>query len=161
MVAHTLAGTGELEQAYTPAQVGERLQLKAGMVRRYGIAYEAVTGEQLSPEPNAPRVYPEHVVRVLEQTREIVKDNPGLSAEQAIREVLEVPTVATAPSRPSPAMTQEQAAAIIKALQALREEVAQLREENRALENKLDRALPAPPETPKRHGLLGWLRRSG
>jgi hypothetical protein len=123
------------ELVLTPAQVGERLGIGSPMVRRYGIAYESVTGEGLAPEPNAGRLYPERVVRVLEQARDLVKDTPGLAVDDAIRSVLGLVATPTAPTRAcdSSGVTPEHLELIVAELRALRDEVRELRQENHSL----------------------------
>ena len=126
------------------------------MVRRYGIAYEAVTGEGLAPEPNAGRLYPERVVTVLEQARDLVKDTPGLAVEDAIRSILGMATTPTAPARARDAsgVTSEHLELIVTELRGLRDEMRELRQENQSLhalvENQGEqlKALTAPSDTP-------------
>jgi hypothetical protein len=133
---------------YTAAQVAAHLDLTGSMVRRYGLAYEAVTGEDLPRDPKSHgRLYSEEVLGILEQARGIVRANNNVSAEDAIRMVLNLTTVSTAPAIPNGVITQELLDLIreqtreIKAmrqetserLQALERENATLREQMKAL----------------------------
>lgn len=71
----------------TAGQVGERLGVKAGMVRRYALALEAVAGISLEVDPIRGRLYPVAAVELLEATRAHLLTHPGLSVEAAMRAV--------------------------------------------------------------------------
>lgn len=71
----------------TAGQVGERLGLKPGMVRRYALALEEVTGISLEVDPIRGRLYPREVVELLEGTRAHLLAHPGQSVEGAMRAV--------------------------------------------------------------------------
>lgn len=71
------------------------------MVRRYHLAYEAVTGEPLPRDPvNNGRLVSDRQLAVLAQAREAVRRTPNLSAEDAIRHVLGFATIPTVPAAP-------------------------------------------------------------
>ncbi len=129
------------ELLYTPAQVSERLGLTAGMVRRYGIAYEAVTGEELPRDKKSrARLYDEQALGILEQARAVVKENPNLSAEDAVRACLGLVTAPTVPTMPALAVGE-----VLSLLRAQSEAIHALRGEVQELRAQL--ALPAPQET--------------
>jgi hypothetical protein len=129
------------EALYTPAQVADRLGLTAGMVRRYGLAYEAVTGEGLPRDKkNRARLYDEQALGILEQARGIVKENPNLSAEDAVRACLGIMTTPTAPVMPSVAMSE-----VLGLLRAQGEGLRALRAEVQGLKEQL--ALPSSPRS--------------
>ncbi len=134
----------QAERLYSPSQVADRLHLKAGMVRRYHLAYETVTGEELPRDPNHNgRLVSDEALSVLERARAIVRENPALSVEDAIRAVLGIATVPTSPAVPSNEVLQELLGEVVTmrgALQDLLIEVKELREEIRQLRE----ALPAP-----------------
>lgn len=71
----------------TAGQVGARLGLKAGMVRRYALALEAVTGISLEVDPIRGRLYAPEVVELLEATRAHLLQHPGQGVEAAMRAV--------------------------------------------------------------------------
>ncbi|MBB6018842.1 hypothetical protein ACFP9V_23960 [Deinococcus radiopugnans] len=71
----------------TAGQVGERLGVKVGMVRRYALALEAVAGISLEVDPIRGRLYPVAAVELLEVTRAHLLTHPGLSVEAAMKAV--------------------------------------------------------------------------
>ena len=71
----------------TAGQVGERLGVKVGMVRRYALALEAVAGISLEVDPIRGRLYPVAAVELLEATRAHLLTHPGLSVEAAMKAV--------------------------------------------------------------------------
>ncbi len=110
--------TGEAERLHSPSQVGAELGLKTGMVRRYHLAYEAVTGEPLPRDPvNNGRLATDRQLAVLVQARDAVRRTPTLSAEDAIRHVLGFATIPTVPAAPQTDLLE----AILHELQAARE----------------------------------------
>lgn len=69
--------TGEAERLHSPSQVGAELGLKAGMVRRYHLAYETVTGESLPRDPvNNGRLVSDQQLAALAQARDAVRRTP-------------------------------------------------------------------------------------
>lgn len=126
------------EATYAPTQLGERLGTKAGMTRRYHLAYEAVTGEALPRDPiNNGRLVNGEQLAILTQAREKVRMTPSLSVEDAIRQVTHTFVPGAPPALPP---QHELLAAVVGELRALREqseahsrEVAELREQLRTL----------------------------
>ena len=69
------------EAVYTSSQVGDRLGLKSGMIRRYHLAYESVTGEELPRDPQTNgRLVTDDILSVLERSRNLVRESPSLSS---------------------------------------------------------------------------------
>jgi hypothetical protein len=153
----------EASRQLTPTQVGEYLGLRGGMVRRYLMAWESITGEPLprDPKTNA-RLASDEALRALEQARAVVKENPAVSVEDALRACLGLHTAPTAPAIPNAVVTED----MLRLLQDLTETVREQTRVIQGLESKVEglerqlQALPAPQETPKRRGLLGWFRRN-
>jgi ElaB/YqjD/DUF883 family membrane-anchored ribosome-binding protein len=134
----------EVEAVYTPTQVSDRIGLKAGMTRRYSIAYEAVTGEDLPRDSKGGRLYTEQVVAILEAARRLVRQTPSLSAEDAIRSVLGLATAPTLPAMPQEeGITREQAERLIEAIKALHEDSRVVRNEIKELKEQVNKALPS------------------
>ncbi len=75
------------DEPWTAGQVSQRLGVKAGMVRRYAVALETVTGLSLEIDPVRGRLYPLAAVELLEGTRAHLLTHPGLSVEAAMRAV--------------------------------------------------------------------------
>jgi hypothetical protein len=127
------------EVLYTPAQVAARLGLTAGMVRRYGLAFEAVTGEGLPRDKKSrARLYDDQALGILEQARGLVKENPNLSTEDAVRACLGIMTTPTAPVMPSVAVGE-----VLELLRAQGEALRVLHAEVQGLKEQL--ALPSSP----------------
>ena len=137
----------EAERLHSPSQVGAELGLKAGMVRRYHLAYEGVTGEPLPRDPiNNGRLVSDHQLAVLTQARDAVRRTPTLSAEDAIKHVLGFATVPTVPAASQADLLE----AILRELQEQRErnaardrQIEALLESNQRLHGQL-RTLTAP-----------------
>lgn len=137
----------EAERLHSPSQLGKKLGLKAGMVRRYHLAYEAVTDEALPRDPvNNGRHVNDRQLAVLAQARDDVRRTPTLSAEDAIRHVLGFATIPTVPAAPQADLLE----AILHELQEQRQRNAErdrqieaLLESNQRLHDQL-RALASP-----------------
>lgn len=71
----------------TAGEVAARLGIKSGMVRRYAIAFESVTGIALEVDSVRGRLYPPAVVETLEAARAYLLARPGESVERALRAV--------------------------------------------------------------------------
>lgn len=74
-------------EALTAGEVAARLGIKTGMVRRYALALEAVTGVSVPVDPVRGRLYPPGVLELLEAARAHLLAYPGHSVESAIRAV--------------------------------------------------------------------------
>jgi hypothetical protein len=78
---------GVLSNELTAGEVATRLGVKSGMVRRYALALEQVTGISLEVDPIKGRLYPPSAVELLEATRAYLLAHPGGSVEGAMRDV--------------------------------------------------------------------------
>jgi hypothetical protein len=155
------------ERTYKASQLSLHLGVKSGMVRRYHLAYERVTGETLPRDPNNNgRLVNDQQLQVLTRARELVKANPMLSVEDAIKSVLGLATVPTAPVSPQSEVLE----AIARELRALRERdkhreklLQALEAENLALKDQLKALPPTHPPSdaapPKRSWWRWWGRR--
>jgi hypothetical protein len=134
------------EIEYSPAQVGQRLGVKPGMARRYHLAYETVTGEELRRDARTNgRMVSDGELAVLERARSMVRANPSLSVEDAIRTVLGVVTAPTEPVLPQEELLRR----LVEEMQAIRQDMRQDRERMAVLEqeNAALRALSLTSET--------------
>lgn len=143
----TVTPTMNDETMFTPSQVGDALGLKSGMVRRYHLAYESVTGEKLNRDPATNgRLVTSDQLATLEQARNLVKETNGvLSAEDAIKQVLGVITANTAPVIPQAELLQ----AMVEELKRMNNRLESIENENMALTNTvatLQRQLEAPKD---------------
>lgn len=174
--------TGEL----TAGEVAARLGVKVGMVRRYALALERVTGLSLAVDPVRGRLYPPATVELLEAARAHLLAHPGQSVEGALRAVTGQGDGAVMPPARVPGTVgpEDLRAALEGALgqvtepllarldnqqhelAALRSEVAALGAELRAARATVERlevmtraALPAPAQQAAPSGVLGLLAR--
>ena len=141
-------------QVFTTSQLSDRLGLGTSMARRYGLAYEEVTGQPIPQAPGRGRLYSEDAVSTLEKARDYLLTHPGETVEGALRAVLGLevepqevesePTEQAAPRLTVEAFRRELEQAlkpVLAELQTLREENEELREAVQGL-----RALPGPSE---------------
>lgn len=70
---------------YSAKAVRERLGISDGMLRRYAIALESVTGEQIKQHPRDGRQYTGEQVAALERAKLRVAEKRGRDVETAIR----------------------------------------------------------------------------
>jgi hypothetical protein len=149
----------EAERLHSPSQLGAELGLKAGMIRRYHLAYEAVTGEPLPRDPvNNGRLVSDRQLAVLAQAREAVRRTPTLSAEDAIRHVLGFATIPTVPVAPQADLLEailremqashEREAARDRQIEALLESNERIHEQLRTLNSPSPSDDAAPTPTP-------------
>lgn len=133
----------ESERIYSSAQVAKLLDLSGGMVRRYSLALERLTGEAIPQDPRDGRQFSERHLQTLQAARRFVLGHRGLSVEEGIRRALglaEEPT--ELPLNPS-VMTggAEVARVFAEALQRYGEplltEVRTLRESNEDMAREL------------------------
>lgn len=130
------------------------------------MAYESVTGEPLARDPKTnARLASDVVLQVLEQTRAVVKENPAVSVEDAIRATLGLTTAATAPSVPNAVVTEEMLEllqTLTSTVQRQTEVIEALQAEQAAMREQLQ-ALPQPQEAqqaePADHDLVADLER--
>lgn len=123
----------------TAGQVAERLGIKTGMVRRYALSLENVTGVSIETDPVRGRLYPPAVVELLEATRAHLLANPGSSVEQAMRAVTgngegSVTPPARVPGTLTPADLERALEAVLSPLFS---ELETQRRENEALRNQV------------------------
>jgi hypothetical protein len=153
------------ETIYTPAQLSERLGITPSMVRRYGLAYETVMGEALPRDKKShARLYDDQARSILEQARGVVRENPNLSAEDAIRACLGIVTAPVPPTMPAVAVGEvlELLRAQGRVLERVEARMEALEAENRFMREQLA-ALPEPRgealAEPADHDLVADLKR--
>ncbi len=127
------------------------------------MAYESVTGEPLARDPKTnARLASDVVLQVLEQTRAVVKENPAVSVEDAIRATLGLTTAATAPSVPTAVVTEEMLEllrTLTSTVQRQTEVIEALQAEQAVMREQL-LALPQPQQAePADHDLVADLER--
>lgn len=75
----------DAETIYSAKAVRERLGISDGMLRRYAIALESVTGESIKQHPRDGRQYTGEQVEALERAKLRVAEKRGRDVETAIR----------------------------------------------------------------------------
>lgn len=78
-------GMADAETIYSAKAVRERLGISDGMLRRYAIALETVTGEPIKQHPRDGRQYTGEQVTALERAKLRVAEKRGRDVETAIR----------------------------------------------------------------------------
>ena len=141
---------------YTTGHLASELGVGTSMARRYGLALEAVTGQALTQVPGRGRMYSQQDIRVLQEARQTLVEQPNLSIEEALKAVLGIeepeksaePTVekASRPLERSGAALADLQQALGDALTPVMAALHELREENRQLKVEIEglKALPAP-----------------
>ena len=155
---------GSMPSELTAGEVAARLGVKSGMVRRYALALETVTGISLQVDPVRGRLYPVPMVELLETARAYLLAHPGESVEGALRAVTgQSEGEVTPPARVPGSLNGEELRAALgvmlaevqaPVLEALRlqteqneklsRELTETRAELQALQAQV-RELPAPP----------------
>lgn len=75
----------DAETIYSAKAVRERLGISDGMLRRYAIALESITGKQIKQHPRDGRQYTAEQVEALERAKLRVAEKRGRDVETAIR----------------------------------------------------------------------------
>lgn len=154
----------EAETIYSAKAVRERLGISDGMLRRYAIALESVTGEQVKQHPRDGRQYTGEQVEALARAKLRVAEKRGRDVETAIRlalgqtevdaETSMLPEPTTSSTLVDPKMLAEALEAVVTPLltelQALRRSNERLEGEVVGLrEDMAARALDEPREPPQ------------
>jgi small-conductance mechanosensitive channel len=141
-------------RVFTTSQLAQKLGIGPSMARRYGLAFEAVSGQPLPQAPGKGRMYPDHVASVLEEARERLLSHPEETVESALRVVLnlEEPEPQKEPQTNQSIeirlTTQQLRQELEQALKPVLAEIQALKEENYETRREIQalRALPAPQE---------------
>lgn len=139
---------------YTTGYLASELGIGTSMARRYGLALEAVTGQALRQVPGKGRMYAEGDIRLLREARQALMEDPNSSIEDALRSILGIEkpedaesTVEKASRAPGPSVgLVDLQHALSEALTPVATALQELREENRQLRQEIEglKALPAP-----------------
>lgn len=153
----------DAETIHSAKAVRERLGISDGMLRRYAIALESVTGEQIKQHPRDGRQYTGEQVVALERAKLRVAEKRGRDVETAIRLALgqtEAEAESSMLSEPVTSSTvvdpKMLAAALESVVTPLLTELQALRKSNERLEGEVvglredmaARPLEAPLEEP-------------
>lgn len=75
----------EIEAQIPARQVAKTLGVSSGMLRRYALAYEAITETTIKQHPRDGRQYTGEQVAALVRAKGYIKENPGMSVDAAIK----------------------------------------------------------------------------
>ena len=120
---------------YGTKQVADRLGLGSAMVRKYAVALEKLTGEEIPLKRRDGRQFsPEHYVAIA-HAKALVDSNQGLSVETALKMALGTAQISSSALVPTSGygnaleLTEALTAAVAKGNEALLAEVRQLRKD--------------------------------
>jgi hypothetical protein len=147
--------------------VATTLGVGRAMLNRYAATYEAVTGEKITISGRDGRLFSDSQVSVLIRAKNLVSNNHGLSVESALRAALALDPggaeLAVKGVQQSlgeedkgqlvEALREAITAPLVAELQALRREVAELRQE-RQLEPPKEPATKVEPKDREKHGVF-------
>lgn len=134
----------DAETIYSAKAVRERLGISDGMLRRYAIALESVTGEQVKQHPRDGRQYTGEQVEALKRAKLRVAEKRGRDVETAIRLALgQTEVEAESSMLPEPITNstlvdpKAMAAALESVVTPLLTELQALRQSNERLEDEV------------------------
>lgn len=141
------------EQIYSSKQVARVMDISGGMLRRYALALEQMTGEPIPQDPRDGRRFSQHHIELLTSARRFVIAHRGMSVEDGLRRAIglaeEVPAAPLLRSLPgdSPdlvAAFTEVVGPLVDELRALRSSNTRLADEVEGLRHEVreQRALP-------------------
>ncbi len=147
----------ETQTVYGTKQLADSLGLGSAMVRKYAVALETVTGQEIPLKRRDGRQFSREHFDVISRTKALVDSNNGLSVDTALRMVLAAPEsradalAAPKASGNTQELTEALSAAIAKGNAPL---LVELRELRRELNQREQREVALPKKGPVEHGLL-------
>ncbi len=147
----------EPQTVYSTKQLADSLGLGSAMVRKYAVALENVTGQEIPLKRRDGRQFSAEHFAVISRAKALVDSNNGLSVDTALRMVLAAPeSRADALAAPKASgntleLVEALSAAVAQGNQELLTEVRELRRE---LNQREQREIAMPEKEPVEHGLL-------
>lgn len=147
------------EISYSAKQVAEALNISTAMLRRYALAYEELTGEEIRQVKRDGRKYTQAQLETFLRAKAFVESDPNMTVVWGLKAAMGEVDAVSLPPLPEPRGSDS--TAIIEALRAavtapLTEELRLLRLANERLLERLEaletRQLTSP-EPPKAEGL--------
>jgi hypothetical protein len=138
---------------YSTRQLADSLKLGTAMIRKYAVALESITGEEIPLKRRDGRQFSREHHAVISHAKALVDSNNGLNIETALRmalgtvEISSDALLAPATNRDSLEITQALTEAVARGNQELLAELRQLRQEllaSRSFQNSTVR-LPMEP----------------
>jgi polyhydroxyalkanoate synthesis regulator phasin len=139
------------ERVYTTGELAEHLGVSANMARRYGLAWERITSEEIPQQPGRGRMYPRATLEALEGARAWLIKHPSGSVETALRITLGLEQDPLEEPKHIPGQLSRDEIreavreAIAEGLAAIMTQLEAVRAENEGLKRQLE-ALPSPSE---------------
>ena len=130
----------EAEQIYSSKQVARVLDISGGMLRRYALALEQMTGEAIPQDPRDGRRFTQRHVELLTAARRFVVGHRGMSVEDGLRRALGLAEQAPAAPllRSLPGDSPDVVAALGEVVGPLLHELRELRASNTRLADEVE-----------------------
>lgn len=150
----------EPQTVYSTKQLADSLGLGSAMVRKYAVALETVTGQEIPLKRRDGRQFSAEHFAVISKAKALVDSNNGLSVDTALRMVLAAPEsradALAAPKAPGSTLELVEAltAAIVKGNEPLLAELQELRQELREGRQIEPPRQMVQPVGDKQHGFI-------
>jgi hypothetical protein len=147
----------EPQAVYSTKQLADSLGLGSAMVRKYAVALEAVTGQEIPIKRRDGRQFSREHFDVISKAKALVDNNNGLSVDTALKMVLSGPEnaadtlAAPRPSGNTLELIEALTAAVAKGNEPL---LAELRELRRELKQEQQLEPPAKVEDPLKESII-------
>jgi hypothetical protein len=128
------------EMPFTPPEAARQISFSDSLLRRYALIYESIGGH-IPTDNRGGRLYPPVILKTFADVREHVK------AGEKVKDAMLTVTAGEQMDLPTETGLQAGANDALALLRQLVEENKRLNERVAALEDKLDKALPTPPES--------------
>jgi DNA-binding transcriptional MerR regulator len=141
----------EGRRVYTTGELAERLGVSTNMARRYGLAWEKLSDEEIPQQPGRGRMYSQSTLEALEGARAWLIKHPAESIESALRVTLGLELDSLGEPKHVPGQVSKDdirevvREGIAEALAPIMAQLEAVRAENDTLKASLQ-ALPAPQE---------------
>ena len=133
------------ETLYSAKQVASELRISSGMLRRYALAFEAITSQKIRQDPRDGRQYSSDQLATLQRAKAFVTSNPGMSVDHALRLAMGASEaeIARPPSSSTGIDAQALEMALERAVLPLLDEIRALRESNERLRAAIEGKEPS------------------
>lgn len=140
------------EISYSARQVAEALNISTAMLRRYALAYEELTGDEIRQVKRDGRKYSQEQLEVFLRAKAFVASDPNMTVVWGLKAAMGEVDAVSLPPAPEPRVNDP--AAFVEALRAavtapLTNELRQLRESNERLLERLEALEQRQLEAPK------------
>ena len=145
------------ETIYSAKQVAIELKISSGMLRRYALAYEAITGQKIYQDARDGRQYTADQLATLQRAKAFVGSNPGMSVDHALRLAMGASEadVIRSPIETKGIDTEALTGALERVVSPLVDEIRALRESNERLRVSIEGKSPSHRMTELSSGTSG------